>query len=144
MTRVKRMIQRLDKALYRRGFRLEAVRQLVRNQILLAGLSALVFAAASGFSKSSLAFLAGAAIVTLNFYALARVVPGLVHLVQGAAAPLLFQFYGRLILTGVLLYLLIAWLHVSVIALLAGLSTVVVNALLWATISSIGRNVKEA
>jgi predicted membrane channel-forming protein YqfA (hemolysin III family) len=44
-----------------------------------------------------------------------------------------------------LLYLLIAWLHVSVIALLAGLSTVIVNALLWATLFYIiGRKGKEA
>jgi predicted membrane channel-forming protein YqfA (hemolysin III family) len=92
-----------------------------------------------------LGFFAGAAIITLNFYALARVAPGLAQLAKGAVAPLLFQFYGRLILTGVLLYLLIAWLHVSVIALLAGLSTVIVNALLWATLFYIiGRKGKEA
>ncbi len=144
MKRAARLIQRLDKALYRRGFRLEAVRQLVRNQILLAAVSGLVFAAATGFSKTSLGFLAGAGIITLNFYALARVAPGLVHLAKGATAPLLVQFYGRLILTGALLFMLIAWLHVSVVALLAGLSTVVVNALLWATLFSIGRNAKEA
>ncbi|MDK2955173.1 MAG: hypothetical protein PWQ57_669 [Desulfovibrionales bacterium] len=145
MKQAARIIQRLDKALYRRGFRLEAIRQLVRNQILLALLSALAFFAAAGISKASLGFFAGAAIVTLNFYALALVAPGLVHLAKGAVAPLLFQFYGRLILTGILLYLLIAWLHVSIIALLAGLSTVMVNALLWAALFYIiGRKVKEA
>jgi hypothetical protein len=77
------------------------------------------------------AFAAGALLATVNFFFLAKVIQEIVHVQRGAVAALLFGFYLRLILTGVALFLLIAWGEVSAVALLAGLTTVVVAIFVW-------------
>ena len=131
--------------LFRHGFQKREVRELMRNQLYLAVLSSLALALVTGFSTWSAGFFAGAALVTINFWALARVAPELVRMAKGAVLPLLVQFYGRLALTGVFLFVLIVWVKVSVSALLLGLATVMVNALSWGLLKSrVGQKVKEA
>ncbi len=130
--------------LFRHGFQRREVRELVRNQVYLSVLASLALALLTGFSLWSAGFAAGAALVTLNFWALARVAPELVKMEKGAVLPLLVQFYGRLIVTGACLFVLIVWVKVSVSALLVGMATVLVNALSWGLMSRIGQKVKEA
>lgn len=135
---------RIDRALLRRGFSQLEVRRLVRAQFVLSGALVLVALVAAGLSGWGLAFAAGAALATANFYSLARFVQHLVRMRQGAVLALLVRFYGRLILTGVVLYGLIVWLEAPIWALLAGLSTVLVTALYWGATRLHGHNVKEA
>jgi hypothetical protein len=124
-------VQKLDALLYRRGFVLGDARTLMRNQMLLvAGGSALAMVA-TGFSNWGLSFTAGALIITMNFWWLAKAAQELVRVKQGAVFTLLLLFYGRLLLTAAAIALLVAWLDASAYGLLAGLSTVVANAALW-------------
>lgn len=132
-----------EAVLYRMGFRNEQARKLVMNQLLFLVI-ALLSVPVSGVSMWFISFAAGVLVVSLNFIALARVVPGLVHVQKGAVAPLLFQFYGRLIITGIALAFLIGYLALPVVPLIVGLSTVVANALFWWAQNSFGQNVKEA
>lgn len=130
--------------LFRHGFQKKEVRELVRNQLYLFVLASLACALVTGFSLWSAGFALGAALGTINFWALSRVAPELVKVEKGAVLPLMVQFYGRLILTGVCLFVFIVWLNVSVSSLLAGLTTVVVNAITWGAFSRRGQKVKEA
>lgn len=77
-------------------------------------------------------FAAGALLATWNFYFLSGFVHRVLDKQRANVTGMLFRFYGRLILTGIALYALIALAGSSVIALLAGLSTVVVTVLIWA------------
>lgn len=77
------------------------------------------------------AFGVGAALSFANFYTLARIVPHLVLSQSGGTFSLLFAFYLRLLLTGCVLFLCIAWLKFPVGSLLFGLSTVLLTILVW-------------
>jgi hypothetical protein len=136
--------QRTEAALYRRGFASAEVRSLVGLQLLIALVSALGAVIASGFSNWGLSYGAGAVLVTMNFYQLALFVQQAVQARHGAVASLLLRFYGRLIVTGVVLYGLIVWAGANVAALVAGLSTVVATALYFGVRRIMGKNVKEA
>lgn len=143
-TMLKTMNQSLETWLYAKGFTKREVRQMVRNQLYLAVGSSVLVALFTLFSTWALGFAAGALLITLNFYAIARVAPQLIEVVKGAVLPLLIQFYGRLILTGVCLFVLIAWLKVPVTSLLAGVTVLVVNVTAWGVFYAIGQKVKEA
>ncbi|MDD4650030.1 MAG: ATP synthase subunit I [Desulfoplanes sp.] len=133
----------IDRYLFRHGFRIEEVRTLVRNQICL---TLLTFILIPGLYLWTwpLAVLAGALLGTVNFYALAKVVQGVIFLRQGSVQLLLFGFYARLGLTGIALYILIVWCRSSVVALLVGLSLVLVNILVYGAKYFVGQKLKEA
>lgn len=116
--------------LRQRGIRNPEVRWLVRLHlvIILSG-SALFFALAGGVHFA--AFGLGAVLSFVNFYILARIVPHLVWSQSGGTFSLLFGFYLRLLLTGCVLFLCIAWLKLPVVSLLLGLSTVLLTILVW-------------
>jgi hypothetical protein len=121
--------QKIEAWLYRRGFVIQEVRRLVKCQLyvsLMSSVGALILAPSWGGG-----FAAGALLMTLNFIFLARVIQELVYVRRGAVTALLFGFYLRLFMTGAALYLLIVWVGVSAVALLAGLTTVVVTILMW-------------
>jgi hypothetical protein len=121
--------QKIEAWLYRRGFVIQGVRRLVKCQLyvsLMSSVGALILAPSWGGG-----FAAGALLMTLNFIFLARVIQELVYVRRGAVTALLFGFYLRLFMTGAALYLLIVWIGVSAVALLAGLTTVVVTILMW-------------
>jgi hypothetical protein len=133
----------IDRYLFRHGFRNEEVRWLVRNQIVLT-MILLVLLPAGLLVSWPLDVVAGGLIGTLNFYALAKVIQGLIFLHQGSVSLLLFGFYTRLGLTGVALYVLIVWCGASVVALLVGLSLVLVNILMYGAKYFVGQKLKEA
>jgi hypothetical protein len=121
--------QKIEAWLYRRKFVNPGVRGLVKSQLyvaLLSSVTALVIA-----PQWAIGFTAGAVLATLNFLFLARVIQEIVYVRGGAAGALLFGFYFRLFLTGAALYLLIVWGEMSAVAILAGLTTVVVTILMW-------------
>lgn len=126
-----RITQNIEAWLYRLGFTQIQVRQLVRNQILIAAGWSLALMAGTLMSTFAWSFAAGAFLITLNFMALARVAQSLVFYRKGAIFSLLVIFYGKLILAGLVLFALIAWAEASIPGLLFGLSTAVVNAIVW-------------
>ncbi|MCF8105249.1 MAG: ATP synthase subunit I [Desulfohalobiaceae bacterium] len=77
------------------------------------------------------AFAVGAVLSFVNFYILARIIPHLVWGQSGGTFSLVFGFYLRLLLTGCVLFLCIAWLEFPVVSLLLGLSTVLLTILVW-------------
>jgi len=138
--------QRVETLLYKRGFKAPEIRQLVRNQLYILAVSCFAAAGLGWFSPEFLYFAMGTLLVTFNFYSLAKFVQQLVLFksTRKAVLELLLRFYGRLFLTGLILFVLIAWVGVSAVALLAGLSTVVVTIFLWGGSRFIGQKVKEA
>ena len=125
------MTQKIEAWLYRLGYTQVQVRQLVRNQILIAGSWSVALLALTLLSNFAWSFAAGAFLITLNFMALARLAQSLVFYRRGAVFSLLVIFYGKLILAGLALFALIAWANASIPGLLFGLSTAVVNAIVW-------------
>jgi len=125
------LVQRIDAMLYRRGFAVTDARRLMRNQLLLSAGGSAVACLLTGFANWGLSFTAGALIISINFWWLAKAAQELVKVKQGAMFTLLTLFYGRLVLTAVAIAGLVAWAGASVFGLLAGLSTVLLNASLW-------------
>ncbi|MDY7000249.1 MAG: ATP synthase subunit I [Thermodesulfobacteriota bacterium] len=138
--------QRIETILYKRGFKAPEIRQLVRNQLYILVASSVAAAGLGWFLPAVLYFAMGVLLITFNFYSLAKFVQQLVFFKSTGKAivELLLRFYGRLFLTGLILFVLIAWVGVSAAALLAGLSTVVVTIFLWGGSRFIGQKVKEA
>jgi len=128
--RINKINNRIEAFLAHRGFYLHEVRTLIRNQLYLVALS-LVVCLVLGLPSWALAFFAGTALITMNFWFLAKGLQGAVQLRQGAVAVSLARFYGRMILTGLALFGLIIWGGLPVVALLAGLTTVVINIFFW-------------
>ncbi|MGM0645757.1 MAG: ATP synthase subunit I [Thermodesulfobacteriota bacterium] len=112
---------------------------LVRNQIYVAGASCLFVLVIAQGQRWALDFLAGAILITANFYFLARFLTELVHMRKGAVTALLTGFYIRLAILAIVLFVLIVIAKASVPALLAGLSTAVANIFLWGAGKMVGR-----
>lgn len=137
---LKTLHARIERQLYQRGFHVPDVRKLASQQVMIFFLSAL----ALFFGRPGMDYFAGVVLATLNFLALARVIQELVYLRKGAITVQLFSFYGRLILTAVVLFALIVYARSSVPALVVGLSTVLINILLWGISQFMGKKSKEA
>ncbi len=141
------LVQRIEKHLYDRGFTLPGVRVVVRNQcvLLLASLCLLPLSLWAGVWPFS--FVAGTALATYNFYSLAKFIQEVLYrkYTRALLVNLLVRVYGRLFLTGLVLFVLIYWLKASVVCLLLGLSTVVATICVWGGTQLIAQhNVKEA
>lgn len=136
----------IEKTLYARGFTAEPVRKLMRNQILLVLASMPLLLLIPVVGQWPVDFVAGALIVTYNLYSLARFVQQLVlkSYTRALLFSLLGRFYGRLLLTGLTLFVLIRWGQASVPALVAGLSTVAATITIWGLAQRFEQNVKEA
>lgn len=139
-----KMNHRIESYLYRKGFTMPEIRSMVRNQVWWLLASVLGVLAVSGFSGWTLGFVCGAVLAVLNFWTLAKVAPQIMHIRKGAVAPLLFQFYGRLVLTGLALFVLIAYAAVPVVSLVSGLGVVVANVVSWGAFYAKWQKVKEA
>lgn len=131
---------KIEKWLYCKGFQVVEVRRLACNQIGIAvcGMPSLLLGP-EGFD-----FFAGVLIGTMNFLALAKIIQELVYLQKGGVGLNLFSFYGRLVLTAALFYALLVLKGSSVLFLLLGISTVVLNILLWGMSQILGKTSKEA
>jgi len=138
-----RINQRIEAVLARRGFLLHDVRILVRNQIHLLALGC-ILVVVTGLSSWAMAFAAGCALATMNFWFLAKGLQSAMQRVEGAIASSLFRFYGLMTFTALVLLGLIAWGGLPVPALVAGLSTVVMNILFWGVFRFRRQKTKEA
>ena len=135
--------KKVESFLHRRGFTHPDVRNLVRIQLYLVTGTCLFAAIAFGFAPWALALAAGAVLATFNFWSLAKFGQHLAYMRKGAVVSLLIRFYGRMLLSGLVIYGLIVWGQCSIAALLAGLSTVVVSAIFWG-VAGFRQKAKEA
>jgi len=137
---LKKNLKKVEGWLYARGFHVPEVRAMALNQIciMLGSLPMLVF------GRYGFDFAAGVLLGTLNFLALARVIQELVYVQRGAVALQVVSFYVRLVLTAVAFYALIVIQGSAVGWLLAGVSTVLINILLWGMSQFLGKTSKEA
>ena len=141
------LTHRIDTFLYKRGYRLPEVRNAIRNQILLCGFSLLAGIALAPVSLWVLWFGVGAVIATYCLLTLARFIQQ--GMLEGWSRQLmwglLFRFYGRLLLTGLLLFGMIVWLKVPISALVAGLATNMVTLFVCMLLRKrTEQNIKEA
>lgn len=123
----------LEAWLLRRGYDHPEVRELVRNQFLLTALVVAGCAVLFPVWDGAWALAVGTVLVTLNFCSLARFgqrVTGYANR-REAVAAVLARFYLRLAATGLVLFVCIAWLGAKPLPLLAGISTVVGNFVVW-------------
>jgi len=132
-TRMRNLKDGLERWLFRRGYVHPEVRELVRNQVVLTAVVCLACLPFAGVSTAAWSLAAGTAIISLNFCSLAKFgqqITGYGNK-RDAIAAVLARFYFRLALTGGVLFGLIVWFGASPLPLLAGISTVVVNFLVW-------------
>jgi hypothetical protein len=124
---------RLDRWLLARGYVHPEVRELVRGQIVLTGLVLAGCALLVPFWVGAWSLAVGTVLITFNFCSLARFgqrITGYANR-REAVAAVLARFYLRLAVTGLVLFVCIAWLGAKPLPLLAGISTVVGNFLVW-------------
>jgi hypothetical protein len=137
---LKKMQKTIERVLYARGFHVPEVRKMALRQIyiLLGALPAVAF----GWNGADL--VVGVLLGTINFLALGKLIQELVYLQKSAVIVQIFSFYGRLGLTALAFYVLIAHLDSSGVWLLMGFSTVLINILLWGMSQFLGKTSKEA
>ena len=140
------LTHRIDKALYVRGFAAAPLRRLMRSQIFVALACTATVVLSPWLGMWPVDFALGAVLATYNLYALSRFVQQMVltTYTRGLLVSLLLRVYGRLLLTGLTLYVLIRWGQSSVPALVIGLSTVAATILIWGLAQRFEHNVKEA
>lgn len=131
--RIQSLRDKLDRVLLRRGYTHPEVRELVRNQLILTALVLVVTLPFAGISTAAWSLAAGTCIITANFCSLARFgqrITGYANKGEAVAA-VLARFYLRLAVSGLVLFACIVWLGAQPLPLLAGITTVVVNFLVW-------------
>ena len=146
MTMINNLRDRTETYLYKQGITSAAIREILRNQVFLTVGGMVAGTLLFWISSWPVLFAAGAALVTYNFYCLAKVAHQIVSQKYSKTLlfSLLFRFYGRLLLTGFVLFGLIVWLKVSIAPLAAGLSSVVASIVLWGGAHVFEQKVKEA
>jgi hypothetical protein len=142
------ILKRIEAWLYSRGLEQLEVRRLVAVQFAVAGVSSVALIAGSLGRPWSVHYAIMALVVSVNFYHLARFVQAAMQeakqLRKGAVVASLLRFYGRLIITGLVLFGLIAYAGAGAAPLAAAAGTVVVSAIIWAVGAHHGHNAKEA
>ncbi len=116
--------------LHRRGVVNPQSQWMVQFQTLLAvGLT--VGLLVIGWKQFGVGFGIGAFLATMNFFVLAKIVPQLIQVQKGGVFALLTSFYLRLFGTAIVLFLAIVPLRLPPVAVLAGLSTILVTIVVW-------------
>ena len=137
-----RVNRKVEGFFYKRGIDVPEIRILMRNQLYLTGLGigiSLIF----GLTTWAFEFIVGTLLGGINFYALAKIVQQLIFVRRGAVASLLVSFYFRLLFTAIVLYVVIVFFKANIVALLSGLSIVIINILIFGA-TLVGQEMKEA
>lgn len=82
-------------------------------------------------------------LATVNFYFLARFIQNLIFVRKGAVAILLVSFYLRLAFLACIVVTLIVWFDASAVALLVGLSSVVLSVSLWGGVAFCKKTIRR-
>ena len=136
----------VERRLYGMGFVFPLVRYLLSIQIIISGFALAAGIALLWYSGWLMAFGAGAAITTFSLWQISRSAQAFVQL-QYSASLRLRQFFGfsvRLLLIGIVLFVLIVWFKTPLVPLLLGLTSTVVSILLWGVSRLSRKTVKEA
>ncbi len=91
-------------------------------------------------------YMVGALLAIFNFMVLARLLPSLILSgnAKASVVSLLFSFYSRLLLTGIVLLVGIVFLDFRIFPLVMGLSSIVVSIVSWIVRYIVTDNHKEA
>jgi len=117
----------------------------INNGVILALLVAVTGPLAG--TRFSLSVLCGGLLAIANFHVLYRTLRGAFvspSSVSGASAVVVFKYYIRLILTGISIFLLLKFGKINPLGLLLGLSTVVINLVLFGFFEFYKNYIKEA
>ena len=123
----------VESQLYRFGFVSEAVRHLLCIQILLSAATFVIGVAAFFFTRWPLFFAAGTILSSFSLWQISRFALSCQHQQFSAAlgVRLFLGFTGRLLLIGIVLFVLLVWCKAPVIPLVAGLTSTVAVIVLW-------------
>ena len=143
---MKDLTEKIEKHLYSKGFRLPDIRSILRIQIQLCGITILAAILTVWFSMWPITFAIGAVIATYSFFSVAKFIQQIIlrEYDKSMLWGMLFRFYGRLIMVGLVVAGLIVKVHVPMMALVAGLATSMVTMLIWMLMKHDGRKTKEA
>ncbi|WP_290921588.1 ATP synthase subunit I [Halodesulfovibrio sp.] len=138
--------EKIEQRLYFKGFRLPDIRSILRIQIQLCGIAIIAAFITVWFSKWPITFAIGAVIATFSFFSVAKFVQQIIlrEYDRSMLWGMLFRFYGRLLIVGVAVAMLIVKFHVPMMALVSGLATSMVTMLIWMISRQNGRKTKEA
>ena len=146
INRLKSINTRLESRLYARGFRRPELRQMVLSQFWMsAGITLLGILLLP--LSSWLAFAAvGSILAGVNFYHLAKSMQDMVTMrfTSALLMAVLFRFLGRLLMSGLVLYICITLVNAPVVALLVGLTAAVGSIFVWGCAHILEHNGKEA
>jgi hypothetical protein len=128
------------------GFVSPALRGILSALVITAGAACAVGAVLFAWNPAPAAFGAGAAISVFNFLYSARFVQTHIcgHFTVALHLRLFFSFCSRLILTGVVLYLLLVPCGLPAVPLLMGLGSTVAGIVVWGLLKMSGKSFKEA
>jgi hypothetical protein len=143
---MKDLSEKIEKRLYFKGFRLPDIRSILRIQIQLCGIAIVTALCTVWFSVWPITFAIGAVIATLSFFSIAKFIQQIIlqEYDRSMLTGMLFRFYGRLLIVGVVVAALIVKVHVPMMALVAGLATSMVTMLIWMISKQNERKTKEA
>jgi len=143
---MKDLNEKIEKRLYFKGFRLPDIRSILRIQIQLCGIAIVTALCTVWFSVWPITFAIGAVIATLSFFSIAKFIQQIIlqEYDRSMLTGMLFRFYGRLLIVGVVVAALIVKVHVPMMALVAGLATSMVTMLIWMISRQNERKTKEA
>ena len=116
--------------LHQRGIVHPQAQWLVTFQVLLAVVLTVGLLLGGGI-RFGLGFGIGSLLVSINFFVLAKIVPQLIQVQQGNVFALLSSFYLRLFFAAIVLFLAIVPARLPPVAILAGLSTILVTIVVW-------------
>jgi len=141
----RKVLEALDRGLYRAGFVHRDARRLILGQLVLAVCSSAAALLLSWGGLWGKAFAVGAALATVNFWWLARFGQHALSNAVGLAGRTIVGSTLRLVGTTVVLYVLIVTVEAPVWAVLAGVSTVLATLVSWGVLKGAGSNrAKEA
>jgi len=136
----------IEQRLYRRGFASAAVRRMLSLQILFTLVAAALGAVTCRLSLWPAAFSAGVLLITCNMWWLARAAQWCLRQKYTKTLALIhfLAFIFRFAILVGILHALIVWLHIPVIPLAAGLSTVIISLVFLGVSIVSGHSFKEA
>lgn len=138
--------EKIEQRLYFKGFRLPDIRSILRIQIQLCGITIIAALCTVWFSMWPITFAIGAVIATYSFFSVAKFIQQIIlrEYDRSMLWGMLFRFYGRLLIVGVVVAALIVKVHVPMMALVSGLATSMVTMLIWMISKQNERKTKEA
>lgn len=130
---VRRLLQKIERFLWARGFILAPVREILAAQLLLCGLFLVPALGLAPFTAWPLYFCLGACLVTGAFWSLAKTAQDLPAKTFSLklAAKLFAGFSLRLLAVGAVLYVVVVVLRAPPLPLLAGLSVTMITITVW-------------